>query len=121
MYNMEEAQVCVFISRKRGFIMAEQHEQNVITLIDENGSESLYEVLHVFENEENGKKYVFVSEVGAEEDEDGYVQILAYSYKEDENGEGGEVFPIEEESEWEFVESKMEELDDLLNAAEDEE
>lgn len=102
--------------------MAEQNEQqNVITLIDENGNESLYEVLHVFENEETAKKYVFVSEVGAEEDENGEVEIFAYSYKQDENGEGGEVFPIEDESEWAFVESKLEELDDIINAAEDEE
>lgn len=102
--------------------MAEQNEQqNVITLIDENGNESLYEVLHVFENEETEKKYVFVSEVGAEEDEHGEVEIFAYSYKQDESGEGGEVFPIEDEAEWAFVESKLEELDDIINAAEDEE
>ncbi|OCS88490.1 DUF1292 domain-containing protein [Caryophanon tenue] len=99
--------------------MAEQENRN-ITLVDENGNETLFEVLDTFTNDENGKSYVFISEVGAEEDENGYVEIHAYSYVEDETGEGGDIFPIETEEEWAFVESKMEEIEDQINALEDE-
>ena len=100
--------------------MTEQQERH-ITLVDAEGNETLFEVLETFKNEETGKSYVFISEVGAEEDEDGCVEIHAYSYVEDETGEGGDIFPIETEEEWEFVESKMEELEDQINALEDEE
>lgn len=100
--------------------MSEQQERH-ITLVDAEGNETLFEVLDTFQNEATGKSYVFISEVGAEEDENGYVEIHAYSFVEDETGEGGDIFPIETEEEWEFVEAKMEEIEDQINAAEDEE
>ena len=92
--------------------MTEQ-QQNHITIIDENGNEQLCEVLHTFDNEEFGKSYVLYSLVGAEEDEDGSVEIFASSYIPAENGEDGELSPIETEAEWDMIE-------DVLNAIEDE-
>jgi len=51
--------------------------------------------------------------VGAEEDEDGSVEIFVSSFVPSENGEDGELTPIETEAEWDMVEN-------VLNALEDE-
>lgn len=92
--------------------MSEQ-QQNNITIVDENGNEQLCEILHTVDSEEFGKSYVLYSLVGAEEDENGAVEIFASSYTPAENGEDGELEPIETEAEWDFIES-------VLNAIEDE-
>lgn len=92
--------------------MAEE-QQNNITIVDENGNEQLCEILHTVDSEEFGKSYVLYSLVGAEEDENGAVEIFASSYTPAENGEDGELEPIETEAEWDFIES-------VLNAIEDE-
>lgn len=91
------------------------HEQEVphITIIDENGNEQLAEILHTFESEEFGKSYVLYSLVGAEEDENGEIEIFASSFIPSENGEDGELAPIETEAEWDLVEAKLQELDEL--------
>ena len=91
--------------------MSEQQHQ--ITVVDENGNEQLCEILHTFDSEEFGKSYVLYSLVGAEEDADGAVEIFASSFVPAENGEDGELEPIETEAEWDLIES-------VLNAIEDE-
>ena len=91
--------------------MAEQ--QNHITIVDEQGNEQLCEILHTFDSEEFGKSYVLYSLVGAEEDENGAVEIFASAYTPAENGEDGELEPIETEAEWDMIE-------DVLNSIEDE-
>lgn len=90
-----------------------EQEQRHITIVDDNGNEQLCEVLHTFDSEEFGKSYVLYSLVGAEEDEDGQIEIFASSFTPSENGEDGELQPIETEAEWDFIE-------DVLNAMEDE-
>lgn len=91
--------------------MSEQQHQ--ITVVDENGNEQLCEILHTFDSEEFGKSYVLYSLVGAEEDAEGAVEIFASSFTPAENGEDGELEPIETEAEWDLIES-------VLNAIEDE-
>lgn len=92
------------------------HEQETqhITIIDEAGNEQLGEVLHTFDSEEFGKSYVLYSLVGAEEDDEGQIEIFASSFVAAENGEDGELSPIETEAEWDLIEEKLEELEDLL-------
>ena len=93
--------------------MTQEQQNNQITIVDENGNEQLCEVLHIVESEEFGKSYVLYSLVGAEEDEDGAVEIFASSFTPAENGEDGELQPIETEAEWDYIEN-------VLNALEDE-
>ena len=92
--------------------MSENTERH-ITIVDENGNEQLCEVIHTFDSEEFGKSYVLYSLVGADEDEEGAVEIFASSYTPAENGEDGELQPIETDAEWDLIE-------DVLNALEDE-
>lgn len=93
--------------------MEQEQEQRHITIVDENGNEQLCEVIHTFDSEEFGKSYVLYSLIGAEEDDDGQIEIFASSFVPSENGEDGELEPIETEAEWDLIE-------DVLNALEDE-
>lgn len=83
------------------------HEHDVITLVDENGNESLFEVLMTIDGkEEFGKNYVLLVPVGAEEDEEGQIEIQAYSFTENADGTEGDLQPIPEDSdaEWDMIE-----------------
>ncbi|GEK33335.1 DUF1292 domain-containing protein [Kurthia sibirica] len=87
------------------------NEQNTITVVDEQGNEILCEILTIVESEEFGKNFVLYSEIGTE-DADGLVQIMASSFTPAENGEDGELQPIESEEEWAYLEDILEQLDD---------
>ena len=83
------------------------HEHDVITLVDENGNESLFEILMTIDGkEEFGKNYVLLVPVGAEEDEHGQIEIQAYSFTENADGTEGDLQPIPEDSdaEWDMIE-----------------
>ena len=63
------------------------HEHEVITLVDEQGNETLFEILLTIDGrEEFGKNYVLLIPAGAEEDEQGQIEIQAYSFTENEDG-----------------------------------
>lgn len=84
------------------------HEtREMITLVDENGNETLFEILLTIDGQEEfGKNYVLLIPSGAEEDENGEVEIQAYSFVENENGTEGDLQPIPEDSdkEWDMIE-----------------
>ena len=108
--------------KKVGNKMTNEHEYDTphITIIDENGNEQLGEVLHTFESEQFGKSYVLYSLVGAEEDDNGEIEIFASSFVPSENGEDGELTPIETEAEWDLVEEKLQELEQLWEEQDEE-
>ena len=56
-----------------------------ITLIDEKGNEELYQVLFTFDSEDYGKSYVLL--YPASESDDQEVEIQAFSFTPDENGD----------------------------------
>lgn len=78
-----------------------------ITLIDEKGNEELYQVLFTFDSEDYGKSYVLL--YPASEDEDQEVEIQAFSFTPDANGDAssGDLFPIEDDKEWDMVEEVL--------------
>lgn len=75
-----------------------------ITIVDAEGNEALYEILFTFDSEDFGKSYVLVYESGAGDGEE--VNVLAFSYTEQEDGEG-ELQDIESEEEWDMIEEVM--------------
>lgn len=97
--------------------MSHNHNHNevdLITLVDEEGNETLFEVIFTLDGTaEFGKNYVLLAPHGAMEDEDGDVEIQAYSYTEIQAADGsteGDLQPIPEDSdaEWDFIESAFE-------------
>lgn len=91
--------------------MTEEHnheqENEFITLIDEEGNESLFEILLTIDGEEEfaNKQYVLLFPAGVEEDaEQADVELLAYQYIQVEGSEEGELKNIETDAEWDMIE-----------------
>lgn len=82
-----------------------EHEHEYITVIDEEGTEELYEILFTFESEDFDKSYVLVFPAGAEEGQE--VELSAFSYQEAEGGLEGTLNPIESDEEWEMIEEVL--------------
>ena len=84
------------------------HDHEVITLVDEQGNETLFEILLTIDGrEEFGKELrFFLVPAGAEEDADGEIEIQASSFTENEDGTEGDLQPIPEDSdaEWDMIE-----------------
>lgn len=97
-----------------------EHEQRHITIVDEDGNEQLCEVIYTFDSEEFGKSYVLYSLVGAEEDDEGQIEIFASAFTPSENGEDGELEPIETEAEWDLIEEVLNTLEDELDDEDEE-
>ncbi|MEY8662200.1 DUF1292 domain-containing protein [Ligilactobacillus faecis] len=87
-------------------------DENLITLVDQDGNETLYEVLFTFESEDYGKSYILLIPAGSEPEEQ--VDVLAFSFDPNEDGEAkdAELFDIESDEEWDMVEGV---LDTFLN------
>ena len=76
--------------------------EKTLRVEDEHGNEFDYEILFTFTSEETQKSYVVYKEQG---DSD---EVFAAIYTED--GEGGNLLPIETDEEWDMVEEKLEEF-----------
>lgn len=83
------------------------HGENQITIVDEEGNEQLCEVLFTFESDEFRKSYVLFQQVGENEDDEEGPEIHAYAFNPSEEGEDGELIPIETEEEWDMVEEML--------------
>jgi len=97
----------------------DHEEERHITIVDEAGNEQLCEVIYTFDSEEFGKSYVLYSLVGAEEDDDGQIEIFASAFTASENGEDGELEPIETEAEWDLIEEVLNTLEDEFDDEEE--
>lgn len=79
----------------------EEHEH--ITLIDDEGNETLFEILLTVDGQEEfGRNYVLLYPSGVPEDEE--VELQAYAYIENEDGTEGELQAIETDAEWDMIE-----------------
>ncbi|WP_461240332.1 DUF1292 domain-containing protein [Paucilactobacillus sp. N302-9] len=82
---------------------------DLITLVDDDGNEELYKVLFTFDSDDYGKSYVLMYPASAENDDE--VDIQAYAYHPvDENSDSdseGELEPIEDDAEWSMVEEVL--------------
>lgn len=81
------------------------HEHEYITIFDEEGNETLHEILFTFESEDFNKSYVLVYPAGTIDEED--VELQAFSYTESADGTTGSLQPIETEQEWDMVEEVL--------------
>ncbi|MDN6127918.1 MAG: DUF1292 domain-containing protein [Tetragenococcus halophilus] len=79
----------------------QEHEH--ITLVDEEGNETLYEILLTIDGQEEfGRNYVLLYPAGADEDEE--VELQAYAYVENEAGTEGDLEQLETDKEWDMIE-----------------
>ncbi|WP_461214332.1 DUF1292 domain-containing protein [Lacticaseibacillus sp. GG6-2] len=82
-------------------------DEQLITLVDDKGNEELYQVLFTFDSEDYGKSYVLLYPQSASDDEE--VEIQAFSFTPDANGDAsqGDLYPIEDDDEWDMVEEVL--------------
>ena len=93
--------------------MAKQNQdENLITLVDEQGNETLYQELFNFHSDDYDTSYILLIPAGSEPEEQ--VDVLAFAFNPDENDDSQdyELFDIESDEEWEMVEGV---LDTFLN------
>ncbi|MRX71363.1 DUF1292 domain-containing protein [Bacillus lacus] len=84
-----------------------EHGEKQITVIDEEGNEQLYEILFTFESDTFNKSYILYYPVGADTDDEGDIEIQASSFVPNEEGEDGELEPIETDEEWDMIEEML--------------
>ena len=89
-----------------------QNDDNLITLVDDQGNESLYEILFTFESEDYGKSYILLIPAGSEPEEQVDVLAFAFNPDEDDDAKDAELYNIESDEEWDMVEGV---LDTFLN------
>src|SRR5699024_8450123 len=81
------------------------HEHEHITLVDEDGNETLYEILLTIDGQEEfGRNYVLLYPAGIDEEEEEEVELQAYAYLENEDGTEGNLEQIETDKEWDMIE-----------------
>ncbi|MGL4624638.1 MAG: DUF1292 domain-containing protein [Culicoidibacterales bacterium] len=97
-------------------------EKELLTIIDENGTEVLCEVLFTFDSADFNKSYVIYYPFGVEEDEDGNLPLYAASF-DPEVGTDGKLLPVTTDEEWDMIEELVatfleEEEEEEITAAE---
>lgn len=78
-----------------------------ITLIDDQGNEELYEILFTFHSDDYDKSYVLLYPASAGEDEE--IEVLAFSYDADAEGDvtSSDLHEIEADDEWNMVQGVL--------------
>ncbi|MGX7092758.1 DUF1292 domain-containing protein [Hutsoniella sourekii] len=83
----------------------DHEDKQYLTLVDENNNETLYEVLFTFHSNDYDRNYVLLYPAGTADEEN--VELQAYAYVESEDGESGDLEPIESDEEWDMVEEVL--------------
>lgn len=91
-------------------------DKNSFTLIDEEGKETVYDVLFTFESEETNKNYIVYTDNS--KDEAGNIQVYASIY--DPNDPNSKLEAIETEKEWKVIETILETLQEEVKKKQEE-
>lgn len=81
-------------------------KKNTFSLIDENGKETVYDVLFTFESEETNKNYIVYTD--NTKDQDGNIQVYASVYTPE--NPNSKLEAITTEKEWKVIETILETL-----------
>lgn len=85
----------------------DNQNEEYMTLVDDDGNESLFSVLFTFHSDEYNKDYILFYPAGSEEQEE--VDIQAFSFEPDQDGlaTDADLLPIEDDTEWSMVEEVL--------------
>ena len=88
--------------------LAEDPTQQTITLVDENGDETLYDVFFTFKSEDFDRSYILIYPAGKKDDDEVEIQAYALPAGDDPSDpQGGELQPIQTDKEWDMIESVL--------------
>ena len=82
----------------------DRKDNDVITLVDDEGNETLFNILFTFDSEDFGHSYILLYPADAAADDE--VDIQAYIFNP-EDGDNGELQLIESDDEWDMVEQVL--------------
>lgn len=85
--------------------------ENELTVIDENGNETLCQILFTFQSEKTGKKFVIFYPISELESEGNSIELSAAQYVEGNDG-NGELIEITEDSDWDEVEDAIQQFEE---------
>lgn len=88
-----------------------QPSDGQLTIIDGEGNEKLCQILFTVESEEFNSKYVVFYPIEEMESEEDKIELMAAKYQENEDG-NGELFQIETDEEWAFLEEAVQQYED---------
>lgn len=96
------------INIKENEIMNNTEQDNIFTIINDEGVEIKCEILFTYENDETGVNYMAYTDNTT--DEEGNTKVYASIF--DPNEENPILLPIETEEEWQLINSILESLTD---------
>ncbi len=85
-------------------------KNNTFSMIDENGQETVYDVLFTFESDETKKNYIVYTDNS--KDEEGNIEVYASTYEP--NDPTGKLEAIETEKEWKVIETILDTLQEEI-------
>ncbi|SDL22946.1 DUF1292 domain-containing protein [Lacicoccus qingdaonensis] len=84
--------------------MSFNHEEELLTLFDEEENEVLYRKMLEFHHPGFNKDYIILAEEGNFNDDDEEIELIPMINVPDENGDGGKFLPVETDEEWDMIE-----------------
>ena len=97
-------------------MMDPHNPAETVSVVDENGNETLHDILFTFHSDEYQKDYILLVPQGIEEDEAVDVQAFIFDPTADTDSAEGGLEEIEDDKEWAMVEEVLDAfLDDDSN------
>ena len=79
-----------------------EQNENKIIIVDEQGRERVCEILFTYQHPETEKNYVVLYPIDELDSDDEEMDLFAYSFVENENGDG-ELFTLETDEEYDMI------------------
>ena len=97
-----------------------EQNENKIIIVDEQGRERVCEILFTYQHPETEKNYVVLYPVDELDSDEEEMDLFAYSYIENENGDG-ELFTLETDEEYDMINEVIDQFyEDQLEGADEE-
>lgn len=89
----------------------EQNERDFMFIENDEGEDEKFEVIYEFEAD-GGNKYIFLVPADLPEEEE---EAEVYVFRFDEQGDDIQLYPIEDDNEWDMIEEVFNTLDDEID------
>lgn len=97
-----------------------EQNENKIIIVDEQGRERVCEILFTYQHPETQKNYVVLYPIDELDSDDEEMDLFAYSFIENEDGDG-ELFTLETDEEYDMINEVIDQFyEDQLEGADEE-
>ena len=97
-----------------------EQNENKIIIVDEQGRERVCEILFTYQHPETEKNYVVLYPIEELDSDDEEMDLFAYSFIENEDGDG-ELFTLETDEEYDMINEVIDQFyEDQLEGADEE-